>query len=178
MQPVLYHTWGSLQWTHSTHPLLPPQLTAEGRPPVENRQDLTVFWTESCPLEKEEGQCTQSGTHWPSPVGTQWSSDRGPHLLSSPAASFLSTVSRSLSFLIEAGNPVFLYQLCHTCKVWVLKEDVWHLVCLWFPVLTPHRALNKTLEPYTGCISSAACMVLTWELPLAAVLRDNLMIYL
>ena len=51
--------WRSLQWTHSTHPLLPPQLTAEGRPPVENRQDLTVFWTESCPLEKEQGQCTQ-----------------------------------------------------------------------------------------------------------------------
>ena len=44
---------------HSTHPLLPPQLTAEGRPPVENRQDLTVFWTESCSLEKEQGQCTQ-----------------------------------------------------------------------------------------------------------------------
>lgn len=50
---------------HPTHPDLLPQLTAEGKPVVENRQEQTdwAFWTVTELPKKEQNICTQSATH-------------------------------------------------------------------------------------------------------------------
>ena len=83
---------GVLQRGHSTYHLLQLQQTAGGRPPVENRQDLTVFWTVSWPLKREQDQWTQvehtdtlwlglseavTEEHFPSPSVQPSSSERG-----------------------------------------------------------------------------------------------------
>ena len=60
--PTSVRTHAATPWS-PTHLLLPLQQTEEGRPPVENRQELTVFWTVSSQLKKEQDRCTQSGTH-------------------------------------------------------------------------------------------------------------------